>query len=197
MITVPKRLAIKFSFKQNPTTPTQDIVPVFQRWIQEHTVDGMLIDVIDYKHVQNGPGILLIADEGDYGYDLGDGQVGLKYTRKRALPENLQDALRLVFRLGFLATQQLENEDVLDDAAFDYSSAQISLIDRQSYPNTSATFKAIQDEISTFLSGIYGETVSVTRASDDIREVFAVNYTVVEPIDAATIEKILNQYVPV
>lgn len=188
MTTVPKRLAIKFKFKQNPTVNTKDIVPVFQRWIQEHTVEGMLIDVVDYKHVQNGPGIILIADEGDYAYDLGEGQIGIKYIRKRALPDNVQDALRLVLRLGFVAAQRLEDEPILDGAAFDYTAAQISFMDRQHYPNQPETLAKIEDELVAFLSALYGAEVAISRANTDEREVFAVNYQVAQEVDLAHFE---------
>ena len=92
MTTVPKRLGVKFSLKQEPKLQPDDILPIFQRWIQEHTVEGMLIDVIDYKHVLDGPGIVLISDEADYAYDLGAGQVGLHYVRKRDLPDDFAAA---------------------------------------------------------------------------------------------------------
>ena len=69
MITVPRRLGVKFCLKQEPTLQPEDILPIFQRWIQDHAIVGMLIDVIDYKHVPEGPGIVLIADEFDLAYD--------------------------------------------------------------------------------------------------------------------------------
>lgn len=188
MTTLPKRLAIKFNLKQNPSFATKDIVPVFQRWIQEHAVEGMLIDVVDYKHVQDGPGVVLIADEGDYGYDLGDGKIGLKYTRKRFLPDNLQDAMRQAFRLAFVAAQRLEDEDGLDGIDFDFNSAQISFLDRQYYPNTPETFEAVQAQLVKFLLSVYGGDVSITQSTDDPREVFTVAYTVAHEVDLATIE---------
>lgn len=188
MTTIPKRLAIKFNLKQNPSVTPKDIVPVFQRWIQEHAVEGMLIDVVDYKHVQNGPGVILIADEGDYGYDLADGNIGLKYTRKRFLPDTLQDALRQTFQLAFIAAQHLEDEDGLDGVEFDFSTAQISFLDRQYYPNTPETFEAIQAQLVKFLLSIYGDDVSITQSTDDPREVFTVDYQVAHDIDLASIE---------
>lgn len=193
MTTIPKRLAIKFNLKQNPSFAPKDIVPIFQRWIQEHSVEGLLIDVIDYKHVHNGPGILLIADEGDYGYDLGDGQVGLKYTRKRFLPETLSDALHQAFRLAYIASQRLADEALLDGVDFDYSTAQISFVDRQNYPNQPEIFEAVQGELVAFLSDLYGGDVTVTRAYEDPRETFAVRYQVHDAIDAVALETRLKQ----
>lgn len=178
MNTVPKRLAIKFNLKQNPTFAPQVVVPIFQRWIQEHAVEGLLIDVANYSHVHDGPGVILIADEGDYGYDLSAGQAGLRYTRKRFLPDHLQDALRLVFRLALMATQRLETEKSLNGIEFDYASAEISFLDRQQYHNQPAVFEAVQGELVAFLSDVYDDEVTLSRAYDDPREVFAVRYTV-------------------
>jgi hypothetical protein len=177
-MTVPKRLAIKFNLKQNPTFASNTIVPVFQRWIQEHAVEGLLIDVTNYSHVQDGPGVILIADEGDYGYDLSNGQVGLRYTRKRFLPDTLEDALRLVLRLAVIASQRLEDEDVLEGTEFNFTSAEISFLDRQTYQNNPATFEAVQRELIKFLSGLYGTEVNLSRTYDDSREVFSVSYSV-------------------
>ena len=127
MTIVPRRLGVKFSLKQQPTLQPEDILPIFQRWIQEHTIEGMLIDVIDYKHVPDGPGIVLIADEFDLAYDLADGEIGLYYVRKRELPETLEPALRLVISSALAAARALEAEapgDIIFD--FQYGEDQLS-----------------------------------------------------------------------
>ena len=173
MTIVPKRLGVKFGLKQEPRIQPKDIVPIFQRWIQDHTVDGMLIDVIDYKHVPEGPGVILIADEGDYAYDLGDGQFGLHYIRKRNLPDDLSNALRLAFRHALQAAVALEQE-VPGDIEFDFSSAKISFLDRRHYHNDESRFIDARQDIASSLSQIYGEDVEVERLYDDPRRVFAV-----------------------
>ncbi len=177
MTTVPKRLGVKFSLKQKPKLQPADILPIFQRWIQEHTVPGMLIDVIDYKHVVKGPGVILVADEADYAYDLGDGQAGLNYIRKRDLPDNLSAALRLSFQHALQAAQALEAE-APGDLVFDYSSAKISFLDRMNYRNQPEVFDAVRAEIAEIVGEIYGAPVEVSRVNDDSRRLFAVRATV-------------------
>ncbi len=172
MTIVPNRLGVKFNLKREPAIAAADIVPIFQRWIQEHTVDGMLIDVIDYKHVPEGPGVILIADEGDYAYDFGDGQVGLHYIRKRNLPGLLSDALLMAFRLALGAALCLEDE-APGDIEFDFSSAKISFLDRRRYRNDLSLFTALQDELSAILADIYGCEIALERAYDDPRLSFA------------------------
>ncbi len=172
MTIVPNRLGVKFNLKREPALAAADIVPIFQRWIQEHRVEGMLIDVIDYKHVPEGPGVILIADEGDYAYDFGDGQIGLHYIRKRNLPGDMAGTLMLAFRLALGAALYLEDE-APGDIEFDFSSAKISFLDRQRYRNAQSLYMALQDELSAILADIYGCDVALERAYDDPRLSFA------------------------
>ncbi len=177
MTIVPKRLGLKFSLKQQPTLAPEDILPIFQRWIQEHRLEGMLIDVIDYKHVPEGPGIVLIADEVDLAYDLTDGEIGLYYIRKRDLPAELDEALRLVFRGALAAALALEAE-APGDILFEFGSAKISFLDRMNYPNTADVFADARSIMTELLNGIYGRDVAVARFYDDPRALFALRCTV-------------------
>lgn len=183
MAAAPKRLGVKFSLKPGPKLEPKDIMPIFQRWIQEHTVEGMLIDVIDYKHVHQGPSLILIADEGDYAYDLGDGQAGLQYIRKRAMPSSLSDALRLVFRLAFIAARRLE-VDAKGRLRFDYAAAKISFLDRRHYRNQPGGFDNVRAELTAFLAQLYDDEIELTRVYDDPRQIFALRCSVQNP-DAA------------
>ncbi len=64
---LPKRISIKL-FARNPqVVKPEAFVPVFQRWIQQHAVEGLLIDVADYKHVPDGPGIGVEINEALFG----------------------------------------------------------------------------------------------------------------------------------
>ncbi|MCY3798094.1 MAG: hypothetical protein OXG84_09815 [Chloroflexi bacterium] len=172
MTTVPKRLGVKFSLKQQPTLQPEDILPIFQRWIQEHAIEGMLIDVIDYKHMPDGPGIVLIADEFDLAYDLADGEIGLYYIRKRNLPESLDDSLRLVISRTLAAARALEAE-APSDIVFDYRSVKISFLDRIHYRNEPEIFEAVRRTLSETLSEVFGADIVITRMYDDPRAIFA------------------------
>ncbi len=190
MLIVPKRLGVKFSLKREPQLQPDDIVPIFQRWIQQHTVEGMLIDVIDYKHVPAGPGIVLIADEADYAYDLTDGQIGLYYLRKRALPADLAGALRLAFHCALKAARALEVE-APGDIEFDYGSAKITFLDRMHYRNQPQIFDDLRDALTEIQSGIFGAPVEITRLYEDPRQVCAIQCRVGD--EAVDIEDILTR----
>ena len=177
MTIVPKRIGLKFNLKQQPTLQPDDILPIFQRWIQERRLEGMLIDVIDYKHVPEGPGILLIADEADLAYDLTDGEIGLHYIRKRDLPDELDEALRLVFR-GLLEAALALEAEAPGDIVFDFGSAKISFLDRMNYRNTAEVFAKARPIMTKLLGEIYGREIAVSRFYDDSRALFALRCTV-------------------
>lgn len=93
-----ERVQVKFYVDGEGPTPS-DLIPVFHRWIRDQRVDDpTLIDVADYTHVYQGPGVVLIGHGGDWYYDLGEGRPGMMYSRKRhfegALGARLVDAIR-------------------------------------------------------------------------------------------------------
>ena len=173
MTKVPRRLGVKFNLKQQPALEPEDILPIFQRWIQEHAIEGMLIDVIDYKHVPEGPGVVLIADEADIAYDLSDGEIGLHYIRKRDIPPDLSSALRVTFCGALEAARALEAE-APGDISFDFSWAKISFLDRMHYRNEAAVFEKARETLTESLGDIFGAAVAITRQYDDPRAVFAI-----------------------
>lgn len=183
----PKRLGIKFFIETPTAIDLSAIVPIFQRWIQEHAVEGTLIDVIDYKHVHQGPGIVLIGHEGDYGLDLGEGRPGLLYIRKQDGEQTLKEQLQSVFRHALGACQQLEAEKALEGLSFDCSEAKISFLDRLHTPNRPKTFDAIRDDLQAFLTALYDANVELQQASEDTREIFAVRVNSTENVALHTL----------
>ena len=81
----PRRVSVKFFANPQPGSAL-DLAPyigLFHQFIQEKSVEGLLIDVADYTHVPDGPGILLVGHDVDYGIDLAGGRAGLLTVRKR------------------------------------------------------------------------------------------------------------------
>ncbi len=167
----PRRLSVKHFTQGDIAFDLAVLVPVFQRWIQQHSVEGLLIDVADYKHVYQGPGVVLIGDEADYSFDLRGGRPGLLYTRKRAMQPTLVDDLRLAFRLAADAARKLETEAALNGIEFDYAEAEITFLDRLNTPNTPEIFEAIHDSLREVAQGLYQtQTVLIEAVEADPRK---------------------------
>jgi hypothetical protein len=85
------RLGVKIEMAEGAAVDLRALIPVFHRWIQQQGLPGhMLIDVHDYSHVHNGPGILLVAHEGNFSLDGSDGRPGLAYERKQPAADPLE-----------------------------------------------------------------------------------------------------------
>jgi hypothetical protein len=91
------KLGIKRFIKPTGTVEVRDFIPVFHQWIQQQSIPGhLLLDVHDYAHVQDGPGILLVAHEGNFNLGSEDGRLGLSYTRKQPIEGGLAALVKIV-----------------------------------------------------------------------------------------------------
>src|SRR5256885_11267139 len=88
------RLGVKLFAADAASVRLKDFIPVFHGWIQKQIFTGhLLIDVHDYSHMHQGPGILLVAHEGNVSIDVSDGRPGLMYYRK--IPTGLPSVQQL------------------------------------------------------------------------------------------------------
>ena len=167
----PHRINVKYFVEDPASVNLPDFIPVFHRWIQEKQVEGLPIDVADYKHVHEGPGILLVGHEGDYAMDMGDGRPGLRYARKRAMSGDLQERLRTVFRLAMHGCALLAGDSSLNGKIqFRADELELSFADRLRTPNESATFDSLRGEIESVVSEIYPDkSVSLEPIQNDAR----------------------------
>jgi len=151
-----EKLQIKFFARSAAHFELESIVPVFHRFIREHAFDELLIDVADYKHVKNGPGIVLIGDANDYYLDQGEGRSGLMFSRKRhgAGPEG---RLREGFARALRACSLLEAApELAGKLTFQTDEILIRLPDRLRAPNDAAGFAEASAELGAVLDKLYG-----------------------------------------
>lgn len=136
----------------------EDAIAVFHQWIQDSAAPELLIDVADYKHVPDGPGIMLIGHEADYSLDETDGRLGLLYNRKAAVEGDAQAALRQAFDAALTAARKLESAaPFAGKLHFNEGDVEVIINDRLLAPNTDATWEALHPEIKRFFASIYGE----------------------------------------
>jgi hypothetical protein len=137
------------------------LIPVFHRFIREQLIKELLIDVIDYSHVPDGPGVVLIGHAADYYVGALDGAYGLVYSLKRgtAGPEGrLEDALRRLVN----AARLLEQESGLE-LRFKSNELSLRLTDRLHAPNDDATFAATLSEVAALFARVYGAAPTIER----------------------------------
>jgi len=161
----------------------EDLIPVYHRWIQDSTMPEMLIDVADYKHVPDGPGVMVIGNQVDYSIDLQEGRLGILYNRKGVVDE--AQALKISFDAARHAAKLLEAEPVFaGKLKFDAGDVEVIINDRIIAPNNDATLAALSPEIKKFFAGVYGNDDFVLEHRGEPRERFRVGIKTGKPVDA-------------
>jgi len=181
-------------FVRESAIDLDDAIPVFHRWIQEGGREEMLVDVADYRHVHDGPGVLLIAHEAIYSLDQAEGRLGLLYNRKSVRDADGADNLRQAFTAALEACQLLEAEEPFRGRLrFDAGDCEVIMNDRLVAPNTEETWEALQPDLERFFSALYGPGAFALERRGEPRDRFRVGVTTHAPIDVnAALERVRN-----
>jgi hypothetical protein len=157
------KIGIKIFVTDPPAVRLRDFIPVFHGWIQQQKVAGhQLIDVHDYSHVHNGPGILLVSHEANFSMDQEGGRLGLFYYRKRPLDGGFEANLKSITQTALQACKLLESEPKLDGIKFDTREILVIANDRLLAPNDAAARATIEPIIVRTL----GKATLAPQAAD-------------------------------
>lgn len=191
---IPQRIGAKFFFEGAENLDLSLFIPVFHRWIRNNTVDGLLIDVADYKHVPDGPGVMLIGHDGDFSIDLAEGRPGLRYVRKRGWEDpDDDDAQVLQARLDEVLSMLQQGADALAGerklrkvVKFAEGELQVTFSDQLRTPNTAEAFAAIEADVLAVLMQRHADAlISLEHVSSSPHEALTVNVAVCEVVAQA------------
>src|ERR1700688_3000945 len=160
-------------FVQNPQdADLEPLIPVFQSWIQDQTNGELLLDVADYRHVEAGPGVVLIGHQGNYSVDNTDNRLGVRYNRKAVLNGSNQDRLEQAARAALSACRRLEEEPRLGGKLrFNGREIEIFINDRLLAPNSDQTREALASDLRVFSQKLFqGSEYSVSYDANDPRK---------------------------
>jgi hypothetical protein len=161
------RLGIKFFAETGRPVELTEFIPVFHEWIQKQIIaEHLLIDVHNYSHMQDGPGILLVAHQGNFSIDMMEGRMGLLYYRKQPI-EALSDIIKPAVQACGLLEQDTRMRDRL---RFRMKDMLIIANDRLLAPNNDETVAELQPPISAALKEVLAKSFQLSRVSDDPKE---------------------------
>lgn len=145
-----------------------DYVPLFHGWIQRRGLDGTPIDVADYKHVPDGPGIMLIGHEADRALDFGEGRPGVLYQRKREGSGSLEERFAAAIEAADRAAADIEADPAANGVRFDRDEILLRVNDRLRAPNDDATLDGLRPAIVAALGTVRpGRYAEIVRVTDD------------------------------
>jgi hypothetical protein len=161
------RLGVKFFAADPASVRLPDFIQIFHGWIQKQIVENhLLIDVHNYSHIHQGPGILLVAHEGNFSMDMTDGRPGLLYYRKTPATGTPADHLTTILKSALQGCRLLEER-----VRFRTDDFVILANDRLNTPNDEETFSQLKPILSAALERTFGSAkFTVTRISEDPKE---------------------------
>lgn len=144
-----------------------DLIPIYHKWIQQELLDGLLIDVADYSHVQDGPGLMIIAHEGDFSMEeYVSSQRGMLYLAKRTAKKmTLYETLTQVAYRGLKACHLLESNPYFQ-GNFCVNKFVCVANDRLRFKET----KELSQSLSVFAENFFQTAVLVKTLGQDPRE---------------------------
>ena len=151
-------------------------IPVFHRWIQEKRLPETMIDVSDYEHVPEGPGIILVCHEAIYGLDQEKGKLGLLYNRRTEMNGSTEDRLRQAVKAADSAASLLEAEpEFAGSLRFDRRHWEVVVNDRALAPNNEATWNSLSPAIQAVFDSVIGAGRYRLEHHPNPRELFRVS----------------------
>jgi len=172
-----QKFGIKFYFKDNKAYSSRDCIPLFHGWIQEKIIpDHLLIDVADYSHVMDGPGIMLIAHEGHFSLDQENNKPGMMYMRRMVCSGNFSERFEKVFSIALFAANQLHDDKDID---FYQNIFRFISNDRRLANNTKENQDIFQNEIHGILKSKFpNDKWNFSEVSKENERLgFTVNFT--------------------
>ena len=180
----------KLLVKDSEGVDLEALIPVFHSWIQDKVFEDRLLDIADYRHVHNGPGIILIGLEGDYSVDNTDGRLGIRYNRKAALDGSNQGRLKQAVRAALSACQRLEAEASLGGKLrFNGREVEVFVNDRLLAPNTEATRIAARPDFDAFFTQLFGGAEYSLSYDGEARRLFTASVKASRPFTVADLLK--------
>ena len=185
---------IKFPAKVARDYDAKELIPVFQRWIQSDALDGVLIDVTNYTHVEDGPGVMLIGHEANWSLDFTDGEPGLLYTRKREALGDVETRLKDAFRLALEACKLLQKDETIENPIeVDTREFIFGINNRLVAPNEDETMEDAREGLTQFFNWLFeGHRVEFERDQRK-RSRFSVRVRVP---GSASVDTLLNRLGP-
>jgi len=147
------------------------LLPVFGRWRLEEGEE--IVDLADYCHVPEGPGVLLVSKRWHFGIDFADWP-GLFYSSRAAssdpaqrLSGDLESRVSSVFRACVEKSVKLLAEPELADVSAACDKIEIIFNDRLLMPNDAPTAALAEPAVRALCDEVWGAGESELRHDEN------------------------------
>lgn len=188
-------VSVKLFVDAQSTVRPLELIAVFHRWIKDGALeDELMIDVANYEHVPQGPGIMLLCDKAHYSFDVRQNRWGLRYRGRREARATGRDAIGDAFGRALKAASLLELAPELEGRyRFRTDQVEFGIYDRLRAPSEEGTLEAVRGDLEVSVEALFGESPAGVRLVSGPKEPFMVT---VENTASPSVEELLGVLAP-
>lgn len=190
-----QNLAVKLPVAPLTESTLAALIPVLHGWIQRRARPELLIDLADYRHVPEGPGLVLVGLEADYSLDHSRGRWGVRYNRKAPVTGSPEERLSQALTSALEAAQALASDSALAGGVhYPGQELEIELNNRALAVNDEKGIAALRGAIEPFLkTRLDGVGYEMKQAESDPRALPGLHLRFAR---AFTLEELLPRFSP-
>lgn len=188
-------LSIKLFVDDGSVVRPPELITTFHRWITEGLLeDELMIDVANYEHVPQGPGVVLVCDKAHYYFDVRHNRWGLRYRGRREARATGGDAIPDAFARALKAASLLENDPSLEGRyRFRTDQVELGIYDRLHAPSEAATLDAIRPDVEAAVEALYGQVPESVELVSGPKEPFMV---AIENAGSPSVDELMGRLAP-
>jgi len=165
-----QRIHVKMLADAPPDFRLDPFLAIFGRWRQDKTHPAQWVDLADYAHMAEGPGILLAGHQGNFVVDRARPGLGLLYAGKKDFEGANDERIVGAFRRCLDLTKALVTEPTYPaEMKLKPESWEFFINDRVYFPNNDETDAALRPAIESALNKLFGDGVTMERDTDPQR----------------------------
>ncbi|MDE0081182.1 MAG: hypothetical protein OXT72_00855 [Gammaproteobacteria bacterium] len=147
-------------------------VPIFHDWIRDRALDLVMLDVADYAHAPDSPGIVLVCHEASFALDRSDGRLGLLCQRRLPFDGTASEGIAETVRQTLDVAARLEADPrVMGKLRFDPTRLRIEANDRLLAPNSSEGYRDFAALVRAAIATAFGAgEPAVEKIDNDPRD---------------------------
>ncbi|MFQ5352289.1 MAG: hypothetical protein ACE5D3_04365 [Candidatus Binatia bacterium] len=185
-----QKIGVKFYATGPLPVDPEILTTVFHRWIQSHSVAGLLIDVADYRHMEKDPCVVLVAHEGHYVVSEDTRRFAMAYERRIEQDGDLESRVRGALTIAVEACGQLLSEpEFVGKTGFGGEEWELFSNDRLLAANDERGEALMRPAIVRVLDAIYGSGGYELCGEPDAKE--RLRFTV-KPHEAQPLSQLLS-----
>jgi hypothetical protein len=150
-------------------------VPIFHEWIRDGALDMVMLDVADYAHAPDSPGIVLVCHEVSFSMDRSDGRFGILAQRRTPVDGTPEDAVARTLGHTLEVAKKLQADPRVSKVLkLDVSNVRVESNDRLRLPNSDAGYAVFAPMVTEAVHRVTGSWPAVSRVANDPRDRLAV-----------------------